>query len=968
MAVKLPTYAEYQARVNASQPVVDLTEQAEDTTPTYITEDAQLIEAPSSSDILSYGWNVKGVTDMNKLAKIGRIKGWYDVGKFDDGQYKTVTDLYGEDFFNLTERERRNRINAIDKQNQEADYLGVLAYGEDNSLLAGAAGLVGALATPTTLIPGVGFARSGAVGLGITSAVFGAEYDLLQQYADKGDVDLGQLLTTTAVAGGAGLGLGFAGEKLVRLVKGGAAGQTASGIRKLTAQDKADEIQDAYYRAVEQDIPIRDIGKFVQDELNMTPEELVEAVSAAANKPKIPKNKAEAIEARKIAEAEINAETIQSDVTVNKYITPIIEGIGKIDAKLGLNNRLKNKVNSYFFNSYTKGVERIKASEPLLKAYKKLPKHAQEEFDNLLLNANQKTINSARKLLEKYVPKSGKAFDDYKAQIKSMSDELGRYYDLPDNPFYVPRIVADFAGLNKFLNKNPDAKGAVEKALELRAKVLKVNKSELSAQDKEFITTSVLRGLKVGTDPKTKRLYASKKSKNAQRETFLSARKIQVVNKEMQKFYAKPLEGTFKHFLDGQKLIEKNNFFNTAGKNKHAQQIAKGKYGLDFDKSSRSLLTELADAGMDSNTEVALKSALEAIFVNADKSMSSGWARNYKNIVNASLLANPLSALTQLADVSMAAWRYGIRNTIDGLLGKEVDIVKDLNIDQLIVENFSSGVEISRAVDKLLGLSQFKRMDRLGKTAIVNAAFRKAQKMSLTSKGRAKLKKQYGTAFDENFDVFIDDLQNRKITSRTKEYLFNELAEFQPITPAQMPEAYLKSDNGRLMWTLQSFTLKQLNLIRKNIINEFRYGSKKEAIKNAATFAMLIPPSNMAVEYGKERILGKDPDLSDELVQRYVNNALKVFGSSEFAVSKLGSSAKFGDFLLDSFAPPLEVFDGILKTGSKAIFEGEFDDAVVKDIPVVGKLLYFYAGSGLEKWQERQDRKENKERRERFGR
>ena len=182
MAVKLPTYAEYQARVNASQPVVDLTEQAEDTTPTYITEDAQLIEAPSSSDILSYGWNVKGVTDMNKLAKIGRIKGWYDVGKFDDGQYKTVTDLYGEDFFNLTERERRNRINAIDKQNQEADYLGVLAYGEDNSLLAGSAGLVGALATPTTLIPGVGFARSGAVGLGITSALFGAEYDLLQQY------------------------------------------------------------------------------------------------------------------------------------------------------------------------------------------------------------------------------------------------------------------------------------------------------------------------------------------------------------------------------------------------------------------------------------------------------------------------------------------------------------------------------------------------------------------------------------------------------------------------------------------------------------------------------------------------------------------------------------------------------------------------------------------------------------------
>ena len=258
-------------------------------------------------------------------------------------------------------------------------------------------------------------------------------------------------------------------------------------------------------------------------------------------------------------------------------------------------------------------------------------------------------------------------------------------------------------------------------------------------------------------------------------------------------------------------------------------------------------------------------------------------------------------------------------------------------------------------------------MDRLGKTAIVNAAFRKAQKDALTRKGRAKLKKKYGTAFEENFDVFIDDLQNRRITSRTKEFLFNELAEFQPITPAQMPEAYLKADNGRIMWTLQSFTLKQLNLIRKNIIEEFRHGSKKEAIKNAVTFAMLIPPSNMAIEYGKERILGKDPDLSDELVQRYVNNALKVFGSSEFAVSKLGRSAKFGDFLLDSFAPPLEVFDGIIKTGSSALIEGEFDDAAIKDLPIVGKLIYFWFGSGLEKWQDRQDREENRERRERFG-
>jgi hypothetical protein len=160
MAIKLPTYEEYQARVAASQPVVTAEEQQE----TFediegIPEEGIIVGAPSATDIMSYGWNVKGRTDMEELVKIGRIKGWYNGGVFDDGQYKQLEDYYGADFFNLSEAEKRNRINEVDAQKALADNLSVIAYGEDNSLLAGATGLEGTLATPTTFIPCLSWAK-----------------------------------------------------------------------------------------------------------------------------------------------------------------------------------------------------------------------------------------------------------------------------------------------------------------------------------------------------------------------------------------------------------------------------------------------------------------------------------------------------------------------------------------------------------------------------------------------------------------------------------------------------------------------------------------------------------------------------------------------------------------------------------------------------------------------------------------
>ena len=952
MAIKLPTYAEYQARVSASQPVVTAEEQQE----TFenvegIPEEGIVIGAPSATDIMSYGWNVKGRTDMQELTKIGRIKGWFDGGVFKNGEYKQLEEYYGEDFYSLNEEGKRDRINEVDAQYALSDNLSVIGYGEENSLLAGATGIVGTLATPTTFVPGLSWAKYGAKGLAVTSAMFGAEYNLLDQYADKGSVDMGELALVTGVSGAAGGALGLAGKGVARLFRNTKAAEPS----QLSAiQQQADEIQDIMYDAVEEDIPYERLHEYIKSRTGLSSDELVSIVKNAERKPEIPASKAEAIEARKLQETPIDADTIINDPTVNKLITPIIEGFARIDEAFGLNNLLKNKVNGYFFKSYTNAMEKIRASHDLLKVYKDMPKHAQDAFDNMLLNADDKQLAGARALLEQYSPNSGKLFDDYRTRIKKMTQELkANGIDVPDTTTYVPRIVRDSKGLQNFLNKNPTARTAVDKALKMRAEALKINISKLSSQDKNFIISNILQGKHVGTDKKGK-LYARKrKTTNPSRETFLETRKIHKINEEMQKFYDNPLSSSMRYFMDAHKLIEKRNFFGVD----NAKMLGTG---LDLEKSYTNFLGTLSDKNIDGNTEVRLQEMFKAIFEDADRSL--GWkGKAYKDTVNAVLLANPVSAMTQLADIPMAAWRLGIGNVAKGLFKRDVNIIDDLNIDQLMLEEFSSGTKMTSLVDNLLEWSQFKRMDRLGKTAIVNGAWQRVQKMATTDKGVAKLRKEYGTAFGPKFEKFIDEVKNGEMTPRTKEYLFNQLAEFQPITPAQMPEKYLTSDNGRLLYTLQSFTIKQLSLIRKHIIDEAKRGNYKEAGKNLLGFALLIPPSNMLVDYGKERLLGKDPDLSDDLVRRYVNNALKVFGSSEYAVSRLLKTGKFGDFVQDSFVPPLTMFDGLIKSGQEGIVNGEFDPAFFKDIPVIGKMTYFWFMGGAEEWNDKQQAKKKRE-------
>ncbi len=100
------------------------------------------------------------------------------------------------------------------------------------------------------------------------------------------------------------------------------------------------------------------------------------------------------------------------------------------------------------------------------------------------------------------------------------------------------------------------------------------------------------------------------------------------------------------------------------------------------------------------------------------------------------------------------------------------------------------------------------------------------------------MQKKYGTVFGNEFGGLISDLQNGKITDNVKYYLFSELSGVQPINLSQMPLKYLNMKGGRVLYALKSFTLKQLDLIRRTVIDEAAKGNFVKAGYNATRYLM----------------------------------------------------------------------------------------------------------------------------------
>ena len=176
--------------------------------------------------------------------------------------------------------------------------------------------------------------------------------------------------------------------------------------------------------------------------------------------------------------------------------------------------------------------------------------------------------------------------------------------------------------------------------------------------------------------------------------------------------------------------------------------------------------------------------------------------------------------------------------------------------------------------------------------------------------------------------------------------------------------------NGKIIYALKTFAAKQLSNTLRRTRGEWKKGNKKEAVKNTATWLMTVPTAGVGVDklkdyirYGSQDMPYEDNETMAEFALDHADHALKLFGASGYMAEKL----KEGDLNaatggLNLFFPGLSTGEALfqlfdeLKTGAK------IDKRVLKEIPLVGQMYYYWLGGGIE---EDYDRAVNRELRKR---
>ena len=271
---------------------------------------------------------------------------------------------------------------------------------------------------------------------------------------------------------------------------------------------------------------------------------------------------------------------------------------------------------------------------------------------------------------------------------------------------------------------------------------------------------------------------------------------------------------------------------------------------------------------------------------------------------------------------------------------------------------------IAKVLDKSLALSGFKTVDRFAKTIHIKASVLKAQKLAADP---AAFLKKYGVAFegpraeklrqellDPNFGV------NPSPDARV--LMFSELNEIQPLSISSLPQGYLDNRNGRMLYTLKSFALKQVDQLRRNVYNTWQSGNKTQATGNLLAYMMITGASNYGVNEARQALFSgfQDPiemaveDLSTGVLWNMLG-AVSVGAAGRYNVDTAIRNG-LGGAISNVIIPPLGIVEAAI-TDVVTLLEHNWDEDEmefadldsVRAIPVIGEMLYMSFGTGMEK-------------------
>lgn len=739
----------------------------------------------------------------------------------------------------------------------------------------------------------------------------------------------GGVLSQTAGSAGAGI-LPFL------LSKGKTKPQVVRRYTDPKSLKKSDELLNKYKieaaDAINRGVPIEEVRPFVNNKLGIRDSQIRQAAINKDEAIPIPQSK---LEADNIAVANRMAQIKkQSSSNVQKFYTMAKDFIQPIDTRLNkyfpqLFNRVRrNSIDEHIFAE-----QYISTVKPFMSAIKSLPDDAYRKMTLDLYNGN---FNTARKIMVDYLGENqAKQFDVATNLLKKL------YKDLDDAGFemgeiknYFPRgSVKDLDGLYAHLESKYGykAKDAIEKALEDRADKLNVTIETLPEEEAAKILNNYIRG------------YGQKSQRG--KPSFSKQRQIQELTEDELPFFNDPVDSLNNYIRSVVSSVQEAKFF---GRN---NLKAEGRV-IDTDASVGNLLSkEFAKIKGPKKEYLDEASSLLRARFNAGKQSPNKIMQMARDLTYMATLGNPLAAATQLGDTFISVVAHGFKNTMADAFNVDRLTIQKLGLEDLAAEFTNNPLVTAKYLDKILSskLVQFRNVDRFGKNRNINGAINKAKNLLSTQKGERQLKSKYGGFFGDKFDQFAADLKRDVFSPDVKAYAFMELADVQPIFLESLPRIYLQHPQARLFYALQSFTLKQLDYMNRNIRQVWKAGNRKEAAKQALVYYSLIVGANTGIDMAKDIALGR-PVKPEEVPTDAFFNMLKLFGLSRYTAERSIKQGDVAGAVQDIALSPatLSLFTPI-RDITRAIQNNDIDKInSYRYVPVLGPWLYEWFGGGRE--------------------
>jgi hypothetical protein len=880
---------------------------------------------------------------------VGLAKDIFAPKEFKDNPRQYITKMSDEEYKAASFKER-NRVIEEGVHRELTKPFTDMGFTVDESDDFRWARLAGMLFDPTTLLPigGATTLRSFLIGSGV-----GAGDTALWSLGETGEVD--PKLTLFGAAAGGTLSAG-ARALTNKMSKSAVKAEVKQAERK--AVDIADYIQASILGRAEKEGMLTAFRGALK-ELQMTQKEVNEVLGSVEGLPRIDSGINKWLQSYGRYTTHIKDTNMQKwrnkfkwlpestregaanlMYTIDKGIEPISAGVRK------RSERVWGLLRRYEAGSIQRQHKTLQEVDPLAQSLEKIKKANPEKFSELkylALNLDRKG-NAA--LFQQAIEKLGLKSDWEKAQ--KAFKQSGEEYAKLDSKFsmiehYFPRRVKDFKKFKQAIYKG------LSETEKTRLDAL-LHGHNTPAKQTEILTNFIAG--RYAWNKKTGKLQLEPNS--------AKARRIEEIKPEWAEHYYDPQQALHMWARDAAEGIEKQLFMGRL--HSTAKATLEANNG-NINTTIKDIFTRHLGSTEDAAQEVA---DLLDIRFNGIHKATGGVTRRLKNSTYFLLLTNPISAITQLGDLAFIAYRAGLINTVRAMLpdskfaGKGVS-PKELGIMQTLTAEFVDQPGHGKWTAGAMKWGGFTYMDQFSKRTAIRAFANKYQKSLSTSAGKQKFLKKYAPAFTEaEMTKLMRDFRAGNFDDwNVKNVLLSEVADIQPIFPSELPPMYWDNPKMRFFYTLRSFTIKHIDLIRQTVREEFANGNFVGGYKALLGLSASFTAANLGTDALKEYVLAAGSIAKGETRPEDVISSEK-FGDMIWA-NVLKNTALLTKYDLDImssnrepimsaagvFAPPLNVFDPLAVTVrdmARGVTPQVGVDEVTNKIPVIGRIYTAWAG------------------------